>query len=484
MDLTEHEDESEQTQEEVLLDVLDKIKNQFNSNRKINNVMHDASMKGKEEISDPDDVVRIIERAKEAKEREKYHSLFILSDKILNSCPGFVGEVASWITENAPKPQPALSVGSVLALMGAIKGHRFRSTSDIRTNIYALGIADTGTGKEFPLFCLDKLLKESGHGDIKIDEPASGQAFPGMIQESGGRGLLIWDEIGDTLSACLGQKANGFERKIVTELLKLYGASSREYSGSVRADRKLNPTVKIDSPCLSLWGTSGPEAFYKSITGSSVSDGFLPRFLIFTIKDPFVRRRDDIIVDDIPEEFKTELLRYLKMPTNVKSKGEFDFSIKPAIMDFERGGKEKARQMEDVIEDYRRIEMERGSGLGSFWSRSYVHVIKVAMAVSDGPMITREALDWAFDLVLEITEGSCEAFTKNSHSSESSKLIDKTLKKITELPGATKGVLLSKLGMKKSELDPILETLRIRGDVKVVLSNDSLTKKAHKYYRF
>ena len=460
------------------------INEYFEEKSKDNPRIREGLIKGKKLVTEEDDISLVVKRAEEFKSNSNF-GLFKFNDKLASTCPGFVGEVCQWITENAYRPQPALSLGAALTMMGVVKGHRVRSETNIRTNFYGLGIAGSGDGKEFPMEAVRKLMRYGGHERILgRGDPASGQAFPGMLEEGEGRCLILWDEFGHELKRLSAKNSAGHEKKIFSELLKLYSASTSIYHSNFRADRKANPGITIESPCMGVWAVSQPETFFEAIGSNNANDGFLPRFLVFNVNDPFARNRSAKGVDEPPQRFVKEMLRYLEMPTNISREGEFDTTIKPRTMSMSERVRDLSYQMEDVFDEYRRIERENKTGLDVFWSRSYVHVIKTAMIVSHGWEISEEALGWAFDLVLHITEGMCETFQRNVRDSESGKMLEKVLLKITETPGITKGKLLSKLGMKKNELDPLLDTLIERGDVKATIGYASLTKKAYQYYRF
>ena len=61
--------------------------------------------------------------------------------------PGLAGEIYDWIESTAVRPAPKLTGGAVMSALGAAIGRRYRGATGLRTNIYVLGVAPSGSGK-------------------------------------------------------------------------------------------------------------------------------------------------------------------------------------------------------------------------------------------------------------------------------------------------------------------------------------------------
>ncbi|MEL7267178.1 MAG: hypothetical protein AAFP69_20535, partial [Planctomycetota bacterium] len=64
--------------------------------------------------------------------------------------PGFVGQVMDFTLANAPYPNVGLAFCGAMALQSFLAGRKVCTTGDLRTNLYLLALAGSGTGKEFP----------------------------------------------------------------------------------------------------------------------------------------------------------------------------------------------------------------------------------------------------------------------------------------------------------------------------------------------
>jgi hypothetical protein len=67
-----------------------------------------------------------------------------------------------YATCSAVSPQPFLALGAGICLLGAIAGRRYRTPTDLRSNIYAIGIADSGGGKDHARRCAKRAIYAAG----------------------------------------------------------------------------------------------------------------------------------------------------------------------------------------------------------------------------------------------------------------------------------------------------------------------------------
>jgi hypothetical protein len=88
----------------------------------------------------------------------------------LLSPPGLLGEVTRYIVASALKPQPILALGAAITALGTVMGRKVRTTTDLRTNIYAVSVADSGAGKEHTRKAI-KMLLHAAHAEQRgIDD--------------------------------------------------------------------------------------------------------------------------------------------------------------------------------------------------------------------------------------------------------------------------------------------------------------------------
>jgi hypothetical protein len=342
---------------------------------------------------EPEEVLNLLKpHVEEAQKKKRKKEASLLH--LVKTCPGLVGEIAEWITSTAPRPQPELALGAALALVGAVKGHRVQTETGLRTNLYLLGLAESGSGKEHPSRAIGQLMKEAGLESIIAGVPASDSGLLKALEVNRGRALLPWDEFGHALSSFTGYRSAPHEKKIVDTLLKLFSKANATYHGKEYGNHhgKMGRT-DLNQPCLCIWGTTVPERLFEALTSSMVLDGFTPRFLVLEVTDPDVPLRRPT-GGPPPENILEQLRAINSMVTNPNPRGDIDFDIRPAVVEMTDAARETFLEAEKEFER-RKIAARGDRGIDSIWSRGAEHVAKVGLTVASGPVIQHRDMEWA-----------------------------------------------------------------------------------------
>lgn len=191
--------------------------------------------------------------------------------------PGLVGDIAQWIVDTARRPQPELSLGAALAIVGTVAGRQFCGPTKSGTHLYVLGLAPTGTGKDHPLQQIGRIMaaaKMTAHLG-----PSEFISMPAVVNFLMRKPLSIcaMDEFGSFMKRINNKRASGFEGAISKVIRTMWSMSFSPYATPEWAQKA---SQTIFSPALSLYGVSTPEQFYSSMEGSSLEDGTLNRFLL------------------------------------------------------------------------------------------------------------------------------------------------------------------------------------------------------------
>ena len=197
--------------------------------------------------------------------------------------PGVLRMFVDHCEATAISPQPFLSLAAGICLIGTLAGRRYRTTTDLRTNIYAVGVADSGAGKDHARKQIRKclyaanLVQYLGGSDI-----ASGAGMrTAMVRHPSM--LFQIDEFGDWLHDVLGDKAAAHRKQIAANLKELYSSANSIWAGAEYADQsKLGrPREDVHQPNACLYGTTTPGQFWHAIAGASLNDGLMARILLF-----------------------------------------------------------------------------------------------------------------------------------------------------------------------------------------------------------
>lgn len=183
----------------------------------------------------------------------------------------------------AISPQPLLSLAAAITLVGALAGRRYCTTTDLRTNIYAVGIADSGAGKDHARKQVKKVLFAAGLSRyLGGSDIASGSALRTALMRHPAM-LFQVDEFGDWLADVLGDKASAHRKQIASMLKELYSSADLPWQGIEYADQSKTgrPREDIHQPHACLYGTSTPGQFWNAVAGSNMQDGLMARILLF-----------------------------------------------------------------------------------------------------------------------------------------------------------------------------------------------------------
>ncbi len=211
-----------------------------------------------------------------------------LPERLLH-VPGFVDEVMRHNLATATRPQPVLALAAAICLQSVLCARKVRDERGNRTNLYCVGIAPSGAGKEHArkvsknvLFAAD-LIEHDGNEDLASDAGllAAVELEPAI--------LFQIDEFGRFLRTIGDPKKAPHLFNVLTALMKLYSCADTVYRGKAYADPKRNKV--IDQPCVSVYGTTVPEHFFESLTADSLSDGFIARLLVFEAEATPARQR-------------------------------------------------------------------------------------------------------------------------------------------------------------------------------------------------
>lgn len=181
----------------------------------------------------------------------------------------------------AIRPQPFLALGAAICAVGVLAGRKYRTSTDLRTNIYAAAVAESGGGKdhapEIIRRCFDAAKLDRYLGGETI---ASGRAVLSSLEQHPAR-LFMVDEFGMFLTTVTGGKAAPHRAEIWSELMKLFSRAKGIYRGTEYANKKEAPRIDINQPCACFYGTTTPSTFWSALEGGALTDGSLARFLVF-----------------------------------------------------------------------------------------------------------------------------------------------------------------------------------------------------------
>jgi hypothetical protein len=195
---------------------------------------------------------------------------------------GLLGEIVRYNLETAYYPQPELALAGAIALLATITGRRVEALHGVRTNLYVLGLAPSGSGKEYARKINKNILAAAVGLDMLGPERIGSHAGLIGCMDRNPVQLFQLDEIGRMIETMQDPRKAPHLFNIGGVLMQLYSSADAVWTGDALADAKKIKTI-VQPHCV-VYGTSVPDKFWGSLTLDNVSEGLLGRFIVFESK--------------------------------------------------------------------------------------------------------------------------------------------------------------------------------------------------------
>lgn len=406
---------------------------------------------------------------------------------------GLVGDLTDYMLSTARRPQPLLSLGASLCAIGALMGRNYRTESNLRSNLYVVGIADSGSGKNHAREIINETFFEAGlaHylGGNKI---ASGAGLLTALHRQPAI-LFQIDEFGMFLSAAADRKRSPRHiTEILDNMTELYTSAGGIFLGAEYANRDgTNERRDINQPCLCVYGTTTPLHFWGALQGANVVDGSLARFLILPSDEDYPDENIAVGIRQAPPA----LIQGLQLIAaggggkkgNLTGKtADQNTAVNPMIVPMTEEARARFRQLS--IELTEELRAAAGTAFTAILARIGENALKLALIVAVGrdparPTIEITAAEWAICFVRHYAQRTMEAVERHVADTETEAHL-KRLKEIIRSSGA-KGITKSEITrasqwLKSRDRDEILLTLIESGDITTGMRGSS-TKQAMVY---
>jgi hypothetical protein len=208
------------------------------------------------------------------------------------TAPGLIGELVKYNLETALYPLPELALAGALALMSSVTGGKAEGLR-ARTNVYVMGLAPSGGGKDYSRKLNRKILLAAGGGHICGPERIGSHAGIISALAENWNTLFQIDEIGRMLATMQNAGTSPHLFNISSVLMQIYSSADDIWQADAYGDRKKCKTLEY--PHCVVYGSSVPDGFWESLSKQNLSDGLIGRFLVF--ENP-----DYVDFQDVPEQ--------------------------------------------------------------------------------------------------------------------------------------------------------------------------------------
>lgn len=328
--------------------------------------------------------------------------------------PGFIDEVMRYTLDTAPYPEPVLAFAGALTLQALLAGRKVRDAMDNRTNLYVLGLANSGVGKDHARKVNARILYEAGLAGRLGTGFASGEGIEDRLFDQPAS-LFQVDEI-DGLLLRVSQARDARHEAIVSMLLQMYSSAASVYVMRAKAGRE---RTEIDQPCLCIFGTAVPKHFYESLSARLMTNGFLARLLILEC-GPRGEGRDDVY-RPLPASILEAARWWADFRPGGNLGGEHPVPrLVPATPEALAAFAELRKRIDATCYGpCRAAQDEAGMAL---WARAYEKARRLALIYAcsvdrENPVVTPEAAAWAGTFALHQTQRML--YMARQHASES-----------------------------------------------------------------
>ena len=144
---------------------------------------------------------------------------------------GVIGMMCDEMNANAYMKQPILTFGAVTTFFSTVIGKFYKLRCDTRSNLYTIGIADSGAGKQDVITNIEIIANQSGLDHlIDAEDVTSGQAILSALEERQLKAVYFpFDEVGEMIASFSGKNSSTHEREKGRVFTTLYTSATKIY---------------------------------------------------------------------------------------------------------------------------------------------------------------------------------------------------------------------------------------------------------------
>lgn len=375
---------------------------------------------------------------------------FSLDGVDLKRPPGFVGEICAWINTQSRYPREALAVMGALHSVGCVAGLRYTDEENTSTNLFAMGVAGSSTGKEAILQACSEVLAAAGMARATVGTIKSEQEIIRNLLDNQAANYLI-DEFGIVLGTITKSKeayhagvvgslmaayskANSYmqlsgdvKRDVRKTLMNELGVTQRQLSENegdpARLERRIaqlsralaNIDRGLERPFISMFGLTTPVMFNDLVTYEQATNGFIGRSFIVQEFEDNPRRKEGFKKGPrMSDRMQMTLLGLYDGGHYDMEQHRIEHYEEREVVPRTAGA---TRMMDEVYHwMHNRAEIHKETtGLESVVRRALEHVAKLALILgAPGRLITEEHVRWAYAFVERDVRTKCALAHSNA----------------------------------------------------------------------
>jgi len=291
-------------------------------------------------------------------------------DHLCLEIPGLIGDLVKHNLSTAFYPLPELALAGALALMSTVTAGKVHYRGSA-SNLYCMGLAPSGAGKDHSRKLNRKILLKAGHPESCGPERIGSHA--GIVTAMAGnwRTLFQIDEIGALFASMKSAKQSPHLTNISSVLMQIYTSTDSIWYGDAYGDA--NKVKQLTYPHCIVYGTSVPDGFWESISSDQMQNGLIGRFLVFE-NEEYVDYQDPEFAE-IPDDIIERAAGWMDKETGAGNLAELDGGS-PQAIEADPDAEERLRTHAVAISDRRKTEKPVNAAI---WSRVAEKTNKIAL---------------------------------------------------------------------------------------------------------
>ena len=348
--------------------------------------------------------------------------------------PGLIGDIMRYNLATAHFPLPELALAGALALMSTITAGKVIDKLRTRTNLYIMGLAPSGGGKDHARKLNRQILRQAGHAEVVGPERIGSHA--GIISTMSEQWLTLFqlDEIGHLVMA-MQDRGSPHLVQISAVLMQLFSSADGEWIADAYGDR--SKVKRLSFPHLILYGTSVPEGFWESLTEDNLKGGLIGRCLVFEA-GRYVHFQEPNEIE-IPANIIDRVRWWMDLQPGSGNLADIQPGANPRRVERDEAAQRRLHQhMLDISERRMNEEPVRAA----LWSRAGENTNKLALLFAcsrcrceDWPTITLQDADRAIKLNNWLTRRKLLAADRHVSGSDFGRMVNSMRSLLRERPG-------------------------------------------------
>lgn len=435
------------------------------------------------EIDEGVDFSGMLERPSGSKPIKDKNDPGLIPESYFYEVPGFINAYMAHCVDTMPYKRPGMAFCGAMACLSWLTGRKVKSPAGIRTNIYILGVAGSGGGKDWARKINGDIFEQVGASACLGKDFASGEGLEDKMLQN--LCMLFQNDEIDAMLQCVKSGKEGRYERLMAALLSFYTSSDSLIP--MRAKAGQDAAAVIRQPHLVLFGTATAENFYGAFNERMLTNGLFSRMMIIDMGDDRGVFHQPGDRENIPEVIK-EIAKFWHKKT-LHYGGNLSWeNPKPLTVPYDGKAGEILLEFQRQTDSYYKNAGDEVTRVA--WTRAGENARKLALlyACSEdytAPRISERSARWAMKFITHQIKRQLYKIGVHYADSPFHKLCLKAVERIRRERGGkiTRSALSKYMKVKPKDLDDIINALEDQERIEIAMDGVLGKGRPAKVYR-